>query len=102
MIILPEPVIVRPNATVTFSCLAWSYGGLVYKWNRNSSSTLPSNTNVFFQDKSLPADPNFFTTVYELKILNTQIIDEGLYCCEASNECGSNKACAWLEVDSKL
>ena len=102
MIIPPESVTVRPNATVTFSCLASSYGGLVYKWNKNDSVTLPSNSSVFFQYKSFPADTSYFTTVYELKILNTQVIDEGWYCCEVSNECGNKKECSWLEVDSKL
>ena len=102
MIILPEPVTVRPSATVTFSCLAWSYGGLVYKWHKNDSLTLPFNNTVTFQEKAFPANTNCFTTVYELRILSIQVIDEGLYCCEATNECGSNKECAWLEVDSKL
>ena len=98
----PQSVIVRPNVTVTFSCLAWSFGGLVYRWNRNGSSTLPSKSSIFFQNKPLPADTNYFTNMYELRIFNVQVIDEGLYCCEASNECGTNKECAWLEVDSKL
>ena len=102
MIIPPESITVRPDTTVTFSCLAWSYGGLVYKWDKNDSLTLPSNSSVFFQDKSFPADTSCFTTVYELKIVNTQVIDEGWYCCVASNDCGNNKKCAWLEVDSKL
>ena len=102
MIIAPQPVVVRPSATVTFSCLAWSFGGLIYKWNRNDTSTLPSNATVFFQDQSIPADVNCFTMVYELKIINVHVRDEGLYCCIASNECGNNTKCAWLEVDSKL
>ena len=102
MIIPPEPITVCPHTTVTFSCLAWSYGGLVYRWDKNTSLTLPSNSSVFFQDKSFPADTSCFTTVYELKIINTQVIDEGWYCCVASNDCGNNKECAWLEVDSKL
>ena len=102
IIISPEPIIVHPNATVTFSCLAWSFGRLIYRWNRNDSSTLPSNSSVFFQHKQFPVDQNYVTTVYKLRIVNVQVIDEGLYCCEASNECGSIKECAWLEVDSKL
>ena len=102
MIIPPENVTVHPNATVTFSCLAWSYGGLLYKWKKTDSLTLPSNSRVFFQNKSFPADTSLFTTVYELKIFNAQVIDEGWYCCVASNECGDNVGCAWLEVDSKL
>ena len=102
MIMPPKPVSVCPNATVTFSCLAWSFGGLIYKWTRNGNSTLPPGSNVFCKHKQLPADTSYLTTVYELQILNVQVMDEGLYCCEASNECGSNKECAWLEVDSKL
>ena len=102
MIIPPKPTTVRPNAVVTFSCLAWSFGGLVYGWNRNNDSTLPSNSTILFQNKMLPADTSYLTTVYELQIVNVNEMDEGLYCCEASNECGSNKECAWLEVDSML
>ena len=102
MIVPPKSVIVRPDITVTFSCLAWSFGTLVYRWSRNGSSTLPTNNSVLYRDKSFPADANYFTSMYELKILNVQVIDEGLYCCEASNEYGTNKTCAWLEIDSKL
>ena len=102
MIMLPEPVVVRPGATVTFSCLAWSYGGLVYKWNRNSSSTLPPNTTVSFQEKPFPADTICFTTVCILTIVNVHVKDEGHYCCIATNECGKSEECVWLEIDSKL
>ena len=102
MIVPPKSVIVRPDITVTFSCLAWSFGVLVYSWSRNGISTLPTNNSILYQDKSFPADANYLTNMYELKILNVQAIDEGLYCCEASNECGTNKTCAWLEINSKL
>ena len=90
MITSPEPVTVRPDATVTFSCLAWSYGGLTYEWNRNDSSSLPSSSTISCD-----------TSVYELSILNVQVMDEGPYCCVVSNECGNITKCAWLEVDSK-
>ena len=86
----PEPVIVRPDATVTFSCLAWSYGGLSYEWNRNDSSTLPSSSTISCN-----------AALYELSISNVQVMDEGPYCCTASNECGNITTCAWLEVDGK-
>ena len=87
MITSPEPVIARPDATVTFSCLAWSYGGLTYQWNRNDSSTLPSSSCN--------------TAINEISISNVQVMDEGPYCCVVSNECGNITKCAWLEVDSK-
>ena len=102
MIILPEPVVVRPSVNVTFSCLAWSYGGLVYKWKRNSSSTIPTNATVSFQERPFPADTICFTTVWILTIANVHVQDEGYYCCIASNECGKSKECAWLEIDGKL
>lgn len=98
------PITVQSNTTVTFSCLAWSFGGLIYKWTRTGNSTLdlPHSSSVFFNNKQLPADAKYSTTVYELQILNVQVTDEGLYCCEASNECGSIKRCARLVVNSKL
>ena len=89
MIKPPKPVEVHPNTTVTFSCLAWSYGGLKYEWNRNDSSVLPSSSTILGCNT-------------DLAISNVQVMDEGLYCCIVSNECGNITKCAWLEVDSKL
>lgn len=91
MIIPPEPVAVRPNATVTFSCLAWSYGRLVYEWNKSNSSTLPYNSMI-----------GCSSTLSEFSILTVQVMDEGYYCCGAFNERGVITKCAWLEVDSKI
>ena len=93
---------IRPNGSVTFSCLAWSFSVLLYKWIRNDSTNLPSNNSISFQDRPFPAVANCLTTVYELTIMNVHEKDEDLYCCVASNECGTSKECAWLEVDSKL
>ena len=101
MILYPQPIKVRPTTTVTFSCVAWSYGGLVYKWNKNTSLTLPYNSSVSYEDKPLPVTA-INTTVYEITIFNVQETDEDHYCCIASNDCGSTTKCAWLEVDSEL
>ena len=101
MILKPEPIKVRPDTAVTFSCVAWSYGGLLYEWSKNGSLTLPSNSTVFYEDKLLPLN-SINTTMYEITIYNVQETDEGHYCCMASNDCGSTTKCAWLEVDSKL
>ena len=92
MIISPKPVVVHLDAMVTFLCLAWSYGELLYKWERNDSSILSPNSTYGGRDD----------TIHSLSILNVQVMDEGHYCCVASNECGSITRCAWLEVDSKL
>ena len=87
MITSPEPVTVYPDATVTFSCLAWSYGELAYQWNRKDNSTISSSSCN--------------TAINEISISNVQVMDEGPYCCVVSNECGNITECAWLEVDSK-
>ncbi|XP_065904619.1 basement membrane-specific heparan sulfate proteoglycan core protein-like isoform X2 [Dysidea avara] len=96
----PQPVIVRPENMVTFSCLAWSYGGLVYRWSRSNSTTLPSNALISFQNLMFPFNTSCTTTMYQFRISKAQTLDEGLYCCIASNECGSTTRCAWLEVDN--
>ena len=91
MIIPPASIVARPDTMVAFSCLAWSYGGLEYRWVKNDGSVLPSNSTHSGRSH----------TVYELTISNVQAIDEGAYCCVVSNECGNLTKCAWLEVDSK-
>ena len=91
MIIPPEPVVVRPDTMVTFTCLAWSYGALEYTWIRDDTFILPNNST--YSGRS--------DTVYELSISNIQVTDEGAYCCVVSNECGNITSCTWLEVDSK-
>ncbi|XP_065903803.1 basement membrane-specific heparan sulfate proteoglycan core protein-like [Dysidea avara] len=96
----PQPVIIRPGNMVTFSCLAWSFGGLEYKWTKNSI-TLPSNASVSFQDGIVfPMGTSCTTTMYQFKMSKIQTADEGLYCCVASNECGNTTKCAQLEVDT--
>ena len=98
----PQPVIVQPGNMVTLSCLAWSYGGLEYRWAKNGT-TLPSNTSVSFQDGIVfPMGTSYTTTMYQFQISNIHISDEGLYCCVASNECGNTTRCAQLEVDGKV
>ena len=87
---------------VTFSCLAWSYGGLVYRWSKDNSSSLPSSGLVSFQNLVFPFNTSCITTVYQFKLSAVQTSDEGLYCCVASNECGEATRCAWLEVDSEF
>ena len=87
---------------VTFSCLAWSYGGLEYKWIKDNSTTLPSNTLISFKNLVHSFYTRYTTTVYQVEISKANVSHEGLYCCVASNECGSTTECAQLEVDSKL
>ena len=98
MIRSPKPVKVRPGKTATFHCLAWSFGGLVYEWNRNFKA-LPSNAIASFK---ILNDPNVRTMLYELRLPNAQESYEDDYCCIALNECGKKiSSCARLEVDSK-
>ena len=102
IILHPIPIKVRPDTTVTFSCVAWSYGGLVYKWQKNDSLTLPNNSAMSYESKPLVINTAINTTIYEITIFNVEEANEGHYCCVASNGCGSTTKCAWLEVDSKL
>ena len=101
IILNPEPAKVLPDTTVIFSCVAWSYGGLMYEWNKNDSLSLPYNSAVSYEHKPLAVNA-VNTTVYEITIFNVQEANEGFYCCVVSNGCGSTTKCAWLEVDSKL
>ena len=102
MVLHPIPTKVRLGKTVTFSCVAWSYGGLTYEWNKNDSLTLPNNSAVSYESRPLKTNNAINTTVYEITLFNVQETSEGHYCCIASNGCGSITECAWLEVDSKF
>ena len=102
MILYPIPTKVRPDTTVMFSCMAWSYSGLTYEWNKNDSLTLPNSSAVTYENRPLKTNDNINTTVYELTLFNVQETNEGHYCCIASNGCGSTTECAWLEVDGEL
>ena len=93
---------VLPGGTATFSCLAWSYSGLVYDWQKNDTLQLPSNAKQSFKRWSSSEDIGYTTYVYQLTVYNVQLSNEGSYCCLAINECGVTRSCAWLEVKSKL
>ena len=102
IVLHPVPIKVHPDLPATFSCVAWSYGGLIYEWQKNDSLILPNNSVVTYEKRPLEMNTDINTTVYEITIFNVQETDEGYYCCIASNDCGSTTECAWLEVDSKL
>jgi len=97
------PVIVRPERTAIFNCMAWSFGGLVYEWTRNhNKSILPPNALTSFEKWSSLDDPSFIAMSHELRIPEVNTSHEDYYCCVATNACGDNIRCAWLEVDSKF
>ena len=100
MIISFENITVLPNQDVHFSCLASSLGVLTYDWNKRDGNM---SQNVF---KSY-THKNFYyslgsenTLHYDLAIHNVQPLNEGLYCCTATNEAGNTTQCIWLEVNS--
>ena len=99
MIRTPEDIVVRPGKAAIFNCLAWSFGGLVYEWQK---SKLPPNKITSFNIWSSPNDPSFMAMSYELTLPDVKMSYEGYYCCVASNACGNTTRCAWLEVDSKF
>ena len=100
MINPPTLATVRPGGTAAFKCLAWSFGGLVYEWKRNTSK-LKSDALTFFEKWSSPDDASFTSMSYELRLPDTREKHEDYYCCVATNACGNTTSCAWLEVNSK-
>ena len=68
IVLHPIPIKVRPDSTVTFSCVAWSYGGLIYEWQKSGSLTLPNNSAVSYEKKPLEINAGVNTTVYEIAI----------------------------------
>ena len=67
-----------------FTCEAFSFSKVDYKWERQSSQ---------IPDKAMSD-----TCSSTLTIPNGTQFDEGNYCCVASNECGPVKECAMLSV----
>ena len=92
MIRAPKNITVLLGETAYFSCLALSFSGLLYDWKRIDNATLPSSAIKSYNQW-------LFSTFYHLEIGNAESSDEGWYCCEAVNECGVTKQCAWLEVN---
>ena len=102
MIRPPKSVSLRPGKSAVLECLAWSYSGLVYDWYENSTSDeLSSKAVISYNKWSSPDDGSCISTIYTLNISNVQPLDEGWYCCVATNDYGSVEECAWLEVNSE-
>ena len=99
MIRQPENVTTLPGHTADFYCLALSYSGLLYRWNSLRKTPIISNTTTT-KWLFLPTFSHY-TAVQHLSIGDVKPSDEGWYCCEAINECGRIKECAWLEVLSE-
>ena len=97
-----RPPISSKVVLATFHCLAWSYGRLVYDWEKNGTSILPSTSVQSFQKWSSFEGIGYATYVHQLTVSNVQPSDEGSYYCLAINECGVTRSCAWLKVKSKL
>ena len=96
----PENITILPQSTADFYCLASSQSGLIYDWEVLDRS-LPYSASVTYDKWQFSTLENQFTTVNHLAISNVQQSDEGWYCCLATNEHGTIKECAWLEVNSK-
>ena len=97
---LPENTTVLPQSTVDFYCLASSQSGLIYDWEVLDRS-LPYSASVSYDEQKFSMPGSHLTAVSHLAISNVQPSHEGWYCCLATNECGTVKECAWLEVNSK-
>lgn len=86
--------------TANFYCLASSQSGLIYDWEVLDRS-LPYTASISYDKWQFSTLRGQFTTVNHLAISNVQQSNEGWYCCLATNERGTVKECAWLEVNSK-
>ena len=95
---LSENTTVLPHGVAIFSCLATSQSGLIYDWKISSLPYLASSSYDRWQFSTLE---DHFTTVSRLTISDVQPSNERWYCCLATNERGTVKECAWLEVNSK-
>jgi len=69
---------------MTFTCQAFSFGSIHYQWERDNNQ-MPNK-----------AVANLCNT--SLTIPNGTQFDEGIYCCLATNDCGTVKECAVLSV----
>ena len=101
IIILPENTTVLPHGDANFSCLASSQSGLIYDWKVLNKPSLPYFANSYYDEWQFSAFEGHLTTVSRLAITSVQPSNEGWYCCLATNERGTVKECAWLEVNSK-
>lgn len=100
MIIPPENITVLPNQKVNLNCLAFSLGTLFYDWSKYNGTLPQTAIKSYINGKFFSLLGGRATVVYNLALLNVQTSDEGWYCCTATNEGGSIKECAWLEVNS--
>ena len=98
----PENTTVLPQSAANFSCLASSQSGLIYDWKILDGPSLPYFAHISCDKWQFSALEGHFTTISRLVISNVQPSNEGWYCCLATNERGTLKECAWLEVNSKL
>ena len=96
----PENITVLSQSTADFCCLASSQSGLIYDWEVLDRS-LPYSASVSYDEWRFSAFGRHLTTINHLVISSVQSSDEGWYCCLATNERGTVKECAWLEVNSK-
>ena len=106
--VVPCPEIIKPyknvtvllNETGVLYCLASSSGALTYNWIKKGSSLSAAAAKSYIAKNIL----YFYQTVltYQLTIPNVQSVDEGWYCCVATNECGTTEKCIWLEVNCKF
>ena len=96
----PENITILPKTTADFYCLASSQNGLIYDWEVLDRS-LPYSAIISCDEWQFSTVGRHFTTGNHLTIPNVQPSDEGWYCCLATNERGTVKECAWLEVNSK-
>ena len=80
----PSRSIILAEQSATFTCQAFSFGSIVYIWERDGNQ-IPSKAVIDVSSSTLT-------------VPNGSQYDEGLYCCLATNDCGTVKECTMLSV----
>ena len=84
----PSSSIIFADESVTFTCQAFSFGSIDYQWERDNNQ-IPSKAIIDVCSAALT-------------IPSGSQSDEGLFCCSATNDCGTVKECAMLSVIGKM
>jgi len=83
----PSHSVILAQQSTTFTCRAFTFGSIDYMWERDNNQ--------------IPTKAIIDVCSATLTVPNGTQFDEGLYCCLATNDCGTVKECAVLSVIGK-
>ena len=96
----PMNMTVNNGSNVTFNCVSFSYGSVIYTWLKDEVTLLDDDVNIIISTDNDEDNNNYTTT---LMILDVQSSDDGVYVCNATNREGTTLSdVATLSVIGKL